>query len=405
MAYTNTPLAVDPYSRFMVDVFDEKQIIGVPTGFQAFFGRPETGARTLFSPDSNVVDIDIMRGNEKIAALIHRGTNSRPIGTAQKNTNTQKYTSFSRLFPLGEEEGDINANQLLYRVAGENPYQKMTRLDRMRVISKEHHNEHIRRFIRLFEVLAASSVITGQHVAISGTTNTDLIYDFRRNSSNTVTVSTGWNQVGATILSDVDDGCDQIRASAHVNPDMIIIGGNAMDAFINNTDVQTQADNRRFELIEVGVGNPVPQKFMRFVDAGFTPRGRLRTPKGYELWMFTYTDIYETDAGTATKYMPEDKAVISYSGARCDRYFGPPERLPLSGSDIQMYTEYFGFNPLAAPMPPNVKDMSRAINPAMFYFDAYKSGDKKKITIRTQAAPIYATTQTDAFYTLEGLVT
>ena len=49
-AYTMTPNPADPFSRWMADYFDEKDIVGVPTGFQSFFGRPEYGGQTLYSP-------------------------------------------------------------------------------------------------------------------------------------------------------------------------------------------------------------------------------------------------------------------------------------------------------------------------------------------------------------------
>lgn len=404
MANQVTPLAVDAYGRFMVDVFDEREIIGVPTAFQAFFGRPETGAKTLFSPNASVVDIDILRGNERIAALVQRGSNARPI-SGQKNTDEQKWSAFSRLYPLAEEEGDITADQLNRRVAGENPYSSITKLDRLRLLALNHHHEHMRRITRLFEYLSAQSVLTGKMPSILGTTNNDLIYDFRRNAAHTITVGIKWD-AGATavIMADIDGGCEKIRANGHANPDMIVIGSSAVDAMINDTTIQTQADNRRFELIEVSTNNPVPPNFKRFVDAGLTPRGRLRTPKGYTLWIFTYSDVYTNSAGTATPYMPVDEALIAYSGARCDRYFGPSEILPLTAGRSAWYQETFGFNPASPPMPPNVKDLSNALNPAMFYCDAYPSANQKAVTIRTQAAPIFATTMTDAFVTLNGLV-
>lgn len=399
----NTPLASDNYSRFMVDVFDERQIIGVPTGFQAFFGRPETGAKTLFSPDSNLVEIDIIRGNEKISAMIKRGGDGRSVA-GQKNTSEQDYSTFSRVYPLGEEVGDISANQLNYRVAGENPYAPMGKFGRLRQLALNHHYEHMRRFTRMFEVLAAQSVRTGKMDAILGTSNTDLQYDFRRTAGNTITVTNKWDSGSQTIMADIDGGCDQMREKGHINPDMIIIGGESMDAFISDTDVRAVADNRRFELIEVGLGNPVPEKFMRFVNAGFTPRGRLRTPKGYELWIFTYVDGYTNSSGTFTKYMPESEAVIASSSARCDRYFGPSEMMPQDSARIAWYNELLGFSPMNAPVPMNIKDAGRAIMPEMFYCDAYKGKAEKTISIRTQTAPIFATTMTDAFVTLNGLV-
>jgi hypothetical protein len=399
-----TPLAVDQFSRFMVEMFDEKQIIGVPSVWQSFFGRPEHGSKTVFNPNSKVVEIDIMRGNERIAALIQRGTNSRHVGNLQRNTDTQNYSSFSRVYPLGEEMGDITADQILSRVAGENPYENRNRLDRMRTLAREHHLEHIRRYVRLFEILAGSSLLTGQMPGILGTNNSDLIFDFRRNAAHIITVANAWNGAAADIMGDVDGGCELIRQNGHTTPNVLLLGGDAMDAFIKDTTVQSLADNRRFELIEVSTNNPVPPALAQLVASGAIPRGRLRTPKGYELWLFTYIDVYTDGNGDPQKYLPEDTAFLAFYGARCDRYFGPPELLPIDSAKAAWYQEIFGFNMMAPPMPPNIKNLGSVVNPAMFYSDAYKAKDDKKITVRTQSAPIYATTMTDAFVTLNGLV-
>ena len=396
----------DTFTRVMARLFDEKAIISVPTGFQAFFGNPANGSETIFSPDANDVDIDIIRGNEKTAALIPRGMVSRPLGPNQRNMAAENYTSFSRSYPLSEEESDITAKQLEKRVAGENPYQIRSRRDKMRLLAVKYHHENIRRHVRLFERLAAQSILTGKMDAILGTSNPDLQYDFRRNSDLIHTVTTGWNQVGADIMGDIDGRCEDLRAIGHENPDFMGLGGEAMSSFIKDTTIQGLADNRRIELIEVSTNNPVPAKFDRFVAAGWTPRGRLRTLKGYTLWMFTYTDVY-TDSTTdlPVKYLPEDQAFIAYTGARMDRYFGPPELLPSISQKEQFMQEMFGFGTNSAPMPMNIKSPAGVILPQMFYPDAYISDNWKKVSIRTQSAPIYATTQTDSVATLLGLIT
>jgi len=400
-----SPVAVDSFSRFMVEMFDEKDIISVPTAFQAFFGNPASGGQTVFSNNSLDIDIDIIRGNEKTSALIPRGMVSRPLGSLQKNLNVEKYSSFSRKYPLAEEEGDINANQILQRVAGEGPYEAKDRQSRMRILALKIHMESIRRIVRMNERLAAQSVLDGVQDAIIGTTNTDLQYDFKRNSANTITVANTWNSGSQTILADIDAACVIARANGKTNPNFLGIGTSAMAALIADTDVKANADNRRFELLEVTTGNPVPPEYNRFVEAGWIPRGRLRTPKGFVLWMFTMTDVYETDAGVSTPYMPVDKAIITSVKARADRYFGPPENLPMISQRIALYQDMFGFNPEAAPMPANIKSPGGIIMPAMFHSDAYVAPDWKKITVRTQHAPIFATTQTDSFVTLDGLIT
>jgi len=398
----NTPLATDQYSRVMVSAFDEKQIVGVPTAFQSFFGRPETGAKTVFSPNADVVEIDIMRANERIAALINRGGNGRSI-SGQKNLSTQNYTTFSRVYPLMEEESDVTADQINKRLAGENPYSAMTREDRLRALFLEHHQEQIRRMVRTFEVLSADSVLNGQMVSILGTTDDDLIYDFRRNAALTDSVSVAWDDTTPDIFGDIDGMCELLREHGKVTADMMVLGSEAIDSFIKDTDVQALADNRRFELIQVSMNNPVPSKFDKFVAGGFIPRGRLRTPAGFELWIFTYVDGYTNSGGTFTKYMPVDQALIAFSGARCDRYFGPSEILPMTSGKAQMYRENFGFNPALPPVPANIKNQGAVINPGMFYFDAYEGTNGKTITARAQAAPIFATTMTDAFGLLTDL--
>lgn len=401
--FGTSPLAIDTYARFFANAFDERQIIAVSTVAQAFFGRPENGSRTVFNPDSAVVDIDILRGNERLAALVPRGLNGRSLGTGQKNIIQERFSNINRIYPLIEEEGDIDGNQLLFRGPGENPYMTQTRLDRMRRLAMNGHQEQIRRIIRLFEYLCYQSLLTGKMPAIFGTTDANLLYDFLRPGTHIVTAPTKWDNAASTPLVDFDNAARLIRADGKAIADMALIGEGALNALINHADIIALADNRRFELVQIGK-NPVPTNLQRFVDAGATPRGRLETPSGNVFWLFTDHNVYTNASGVATLYMPTDQALIAASSARCDRYFGPPEMLPNIPMKDQLYQQLFGFAPGLAPMPPMVADVSRAINAAMFYFDAYLPEGWKRVSLRTQSAPIFATTQTDAFYTLNTII-
>lgn len=402
-----TPNPVDPFSRSMVELYDEREMQNVPTAFQSFFGNPANGGKTLFSPNSDAVDIDIIRGNEKIAALIPRGMVSRPLGSLQKNLQTQQWTSFSRKFPLSEEEGDINAGQLISRLAGEAAYDsRATDQSRLRILGRDIHMNSMRRSIRMFEVLCAQSILEGKMDAIIGTANTELQYNFKRNSDNIFSAPIGWNQTTAQIIGDIDDGCDILRINGQVAPDFCGLGGAAMSALINDPDVQTQADNRRFELIKVSNNLPVPAKFEKQIKGGWNARGLLRTPKGYEVWLFTNVDVYTDEAGDPQKYMPEDKCFItSVAQTRMDRYFGPRERMPFTAVDVANYQQWFGINPTVPQLPPKVKAAAGVIRPEMFYVDAYQTNDAKKISLRTQSAPIFVTTMTDGIVVIEDLIT
>ena len=399
MPNTLSPNAVDPFSRFFAASFDEKSVIAVPTCFQTFFGRG--ASKTIWTTDALTVDIDIIRAaGETHAALVHRGTDSRRLGADKKSINVEKYTSESRVYPLIEEEGEIAASKLLFRNAGENPYSQMARQARMRDRAMKIYEEAVRRIVRAREVLAAESILTGKMSAIFGTTDTDLQYDFKRTTGMNWTVAADWTTITTDIMADIDTACDLIRKNGFITPNAIFLGSTAMSSVIKNTDIQTTADNRRFELIQVSTNNPVPADFAPFVAAGWIPRGRLRTPVGYELWMFTSSEYYTNLAGSQVKYLPDTKVIVCNTNARLDRYLGPPERLPMTASDVAEFVELFGFNPAGGPSVPNIKGAGQFIS-EHFYFDCYKSTSKKALTCRVQHAPIFATTQTDAISVIE----
>jgi len=141
-----TPNGIDVYSRYMVERFDLKDVIGVSTVWQQFFGKPaHNNSKTVYSPNSEVIDIDIMGANERTAKLIPRGTDSRHTGAIQRNTTTQFFKTVSNVFPFAEELGDISASQINKRMAGENAYEGRSKFDRMRELALEHHKDHIRR--------------------------------------------------------------------------------------------------------------------------------------------------------------------------------------------------------------------------------------------------------------------
>lgn len=399
-----TPNTTDFFSRFMIEKFDERQVQAVPRAFQALFGNPAGGSRTLFAPNEATCEIDILRANgERLAAAVHRGQSSDDV-SRQKNTTDQNFTNTVRQFPLIETEGNINSTQLLKRMAGDNPYARRTQLDRNRELAMDIVTDNIRKQARTWEYFASQSILTGKMPAIIGTSNANLLYDFYRKATHSITVSNSWNSGSQDILGDIDGALDLIRQDAYMKGDFLAIGGNAMKALVADTTVQTLADNRRFELIQVSINNPVPPRFARVVEAGWTAYGRLRTPKGREVWMFTNDDVYTDSTGTTQNYMPLDKAFLMPINARMDRQFGPRDRMPVTPSENQWYMEMFGFN-MMAPTVPALQNASGIIMPEAFYHDAYMPEGKKNVVMRSQSAPIFATTQTDSIVVLNGLYT
>lgn len=399
-----TPNSVDQYSRFMDELFDERDIMFVDTVWQQFFGQPQdSGSKTLYSPDSEVVDIDIVRASgEKYAKMIHRGTNSQFLNL-QKNVSDINWSNFSRVYPLCEELSDINASQINKRVPGENPYERMSKQARMRMIAQKHHAEHIRRYVRLFEVLAGLSLLGGAHPALLGSANLDNWFDFRRNAALIATPTIPWDQPGADILGDWDAAFDTIRQIGKVRFDMAIAGANVIPVIFNDPTIQAYADNRGFEMIRAGANNwTLPARYQRYVDAGLDPLAWFRTPRGRTFYLFGYDGMVTDDDGTVENLMPVNTMWFAFSGARANRYFGPSEVLPPDPVTTQLYQHYFGLNMMMPTIPARIKNPAGTVTPQMFHCDAVFADDRKKTTIRTQSAPIFATTQTDAYFTYYG---
>lgn len=398
MSNFTTPLGTDQYSRVMVSAFDEREIVSVPTAGQAFFGDPEAGnSRTLFADGSGVAEIDIIRSaGETLAALISRGgsginTSGQPMG------GDEKYTNFARSYPLIYDTAAITAKQINeMRLAGENPYSEMSPESRMRILAMNLHDEIVRRIIRTNEYLAWQSLLTGTMPAIYGTSNTDLIYDFLRKSTHNYTVAVLWTNASAVILNDMDDAWDLGRQDAFTSLDAMCMGGGAANAFYADSEILSGGDNRRIDLVAYNDSLQLPSRFNKFVNAGMTWIGKARTPRGHEFYLFTYDDVYKAPVtGTVTKYMDDKKVLYFNANTRCDRYFGPSDCMPIDPARQQWLQWLFGMSPDAAAMP-NVKG-GQILDPRMFYHDGYPSPDGRSVIIRSQAAPIYATTQTDAF--------
>ena len=404
--------ASNEYTRLMVEMFDERKKRKAPTAFMAsFFGVPGTGAVDVFSNDTKTVEIDIIRGNKRrLASLVNRGAMSDDTTRSAKITSG-KFTNIVRAWPLIESTGGINSNELLDRVAGETPFQLTTRRDRLIKKAIDINMEMADNQIRTMEFLCRESVLTGSHPMILGTSNTNLIYDFFRKSTHTFAASAAWDIVGTDIIGDLDTMADLILLDSFnsVNDVGILVGASAFEGMRKNTQIKAEADIRHFGSAEINTRFPEPpREFDRYRENGFSLVGRLTTYKARNVWIYVYDQTFTDDFSTVgtdteTPWMPIAKALMFVPSARCDRYFGPPDRLPVEPSEIQMYQEAFGLN-MSSPVAPNVQNTG-VIDARAFHFDAYKSADKKVFELRLQSAAIFPTTETDAFVTITGLTT
>jgi len=391
------------YTHSMIDLFDERRFLMIAKGFQALFGNIASGSRTFFINNRELFEISIIRGKRRIAALIPRGISGTIIDQDAKAG--QVSSQFSRSFPLSHEEDYINVSETLKRLPEENPWMadsEFTKEERMTILAAQKHEDQIRATAGLFEYLAAQSIIEGKMPAILGTSNADLIYDWKRDPDNIKTVLNEWNN-GGDILGDIDDGCDAVQIKGKGEANLLLMGEDVWPIYLADDEVQKYHDNRRYNLAFMGRDFVLPAMFNRLVGpGGFQPRGTLITPKGRLLYLFSYDQYYEDKAGDVFHYMPKDQASILDVRLIANRYFGPSEKFWPTELDEMWMRGRFGFTPMNLPMPPNFPSED-IIDPRMFHFYADEK-DKQFVRIMTQSAPVFATNQTDAVYTLKGLV-
>ena len=76
----------------------------------------------------------------------------------------------------------------------------------------------------------------------------------------------------------------------------------------------------------------------------------------------------------------------------------------MTSGDMTYLRETFGITPRTQVPGINLKASAGVIDPAFFYVDAYPGGARKNAVLRMQTAPIFATTQTDALFTGNDVV-
>jgi hypothetical protein len=405
----HTPIPVGQYTRFQTSGFSDVDLRPVSTAYQsAFYGRPETGAVTVFNDRSSQINIDIQKGEtQTLAMMVNRGASST-VTDRVPSDKEGRFTNLAYAWPLVETQGSISSNEILENRGFDQP-QDMTASLRDRLTEKagEIHKTHFKKHFTTMEFLAREALFTGQHPAILGTSNSDLIYDFHRNSNNFITAGTPWTTVTADILGDLDDGADQIQQNGGLHSDYgLLCDGAVFGGIKKNNTTGSDADNRRYEFVSLGGDVVVPSEFAKYKEAGFQPRGRLETNGGRFVWIFTYDVTFLdnfTTPGTKTRtpWVPAGKALMFSPLARCDKYFGPADRFMPTQQEIQNYRDFFGFDMGAMPVVPNVTDPG-LFDPRMF--TVYADITKKAVELFTQSAPIMPTTHTDAFVTFDSLV-
>jgi hypothetical protein len=245
---------------------------------------------------SERVDIDIVKGDRRMAAFVH----PRAGGTVLTGTG---YETKSYKPPLINPYDMTTADKLMDRLPGEDIYSGMTPAQRAAVKLTEEYNRLNDATTRREEWMAVQAITTGTIPVVGEGVNE--VIDFGFSNKVTLTGKQKWDTATADPLKDLNDWNRQVLINGFANTDMVIMGSTALQAFLTNESVQKQLDNRR---VEMGIINP------KDLPNGVRYVAHLNRPS---VDIYEYAEVYYDDAtdpeNPATKPLIPDGMVIMIS--------------------------------------------------------------------------------------------
>lgn len=248
------------------------------------------------------VDIDIVKGNRKMAAFIHPMVGGEIV-------QAEGYETKSYAPPLINPATISTADQLLERLPGEDMYSGKTPADRAAEKLIEEYNQLNDMTTRREEWMAAQVLTTGQ-LKVKGK-GVDEVIDFGLTNKITLASTKKWGASAADIWGNLKDWKQQVSRNGFANANMVIMGKAAADAFMADATVTKLLDNRR---IEIGAIKPEE------MEGGLTYYGHLNLP-GVDI--YGYDEVYLDDETGETKpLIPDNMVLMIPSAASFMRAYG-----------------------------------------------------------------------------------
>lgn len=240
------------------------------------------------------VDIDIVKGNRKMAAFIHPMVGGEIV-------QAEGYETKSYAPPLINPATISTADQLLERLPGEDMYSGKTPADRAAEKLIDEYNQLNDMTTRREEWMAAQVLTTGQ-LKVKGK-GVDEVIDFGLTNKTTLASTKKWGASAADIWGNLKDWKQQVSRNGFANANMVIMGKAAADAFMADATVAKLLDNRR---IEIGAIKPEE------MEGGITYYGHLNLP-GVDI--YGYDEVYLDDETGETKPLIPDNVVLMIPSA------------------------------------------------------------------------------------------
>lgn len=253
-----------------------------------------------------IVDIDIYKGQRKVAPYTKTTSKSKPLARTQYKTGsfTIPYIKISR---------SLEAVQTQLRSIGETIYSTKTPLQRASEQMAKDLME-LEESIQRAEELQAAQAIVNAKITIKGE-EVDAEIDLLRDPLLTFTVAGAdlWTAGTADIHAQLRAYAALVFSKSGYTPNLILAGTTALNALFANAAIRSLLDNRRMVVGSMD-SSPTTQDFpaaRRYGDIA-----------GFDIWQ--YYEMYLDDADNTEKsFIPDDTIVLASTGMKCVPHYGP----------------------------------------------------------------------------------
>lgn len=266
----------------------------------------ESPAENFYS--SEKIEIDIERSDEDIAIVV------QDLSTGHRMNTDDLYTNKEFTAPIFKEAINLNSNDLLKRMPGDDPFMQVN--VRANIITRMFKKmSKIERKIRRSIELQAAQILQTGSVTLTDENGVALyILDFLPKATHFPIAGIAWGSPGATIAADISALAEVIRNDGLADPDQLLMGIDAFEAFIKDDDIQKRYDNRR---IDQGTIAPMQMRGSGGAFRGTVEIGNYK----YDIW--TYGNRYkDPQTGAKIQYLDPGKVVVRASSGRMDATFG-----------------------------------------------------------------------------------
>jgi len=255
------------------------------------------------------VEIDIVRSDEDIAIVVE------DLSTGSRMNSDDLYTNKEFKPPIYDEAMAINAYDALKRSPGANPFGDVN--VQSTIVTRAFKNyQKIEKKIRRAIEFQASQVLQTGVVDLKNAAGVSLYaIDYKPKATHFPTAGTAWSDPAAPVLGDLLALATVVRSDGLVNPNTLIMGEDAFENAVKNTQFKERFDVRRIDL-----GRVSP---MQVNGEGGQYRGVVEIGT-YMFDIWTYGARYkDPQTGNSTPYVDPDKVImLALPGTVLDATFG-----------------------------------------------------------------------------------